>query len=267
MYRIIALVSVVLIVVCVASRVPAVSADGTSPRALPLGEQGVVAAIVDGDTLVLESGTEVRLVGIQAPKIPLGRAGFVAWPLGEEARAALTGFALGRVVALHYGGRQMDRHGRALAHIVRDDGLWVQAMMLEAGFARVYSFPDNRALVADMLNHEAVARRAGRGIWADDFYRPQSPESAADLLNTFQLVEGRVLSAAIVRGRAYLNFGTDWRSDFTATVSPRDRRVFDAEEYDLKGLEGRTVRVRGWIKSFNGPMIGVTHPEQIEVFD
>jgi len=267
MYRIIAFVSVVLIVVCVAFRVHAVSADSASVLALPVGEQGVVAAIVDGDTLVLESGTEVRLVGIQAPKISLGRAGFVAWPLGEEARDALKDLVLGRSVALHYGGRQMDRHGRALAHIVRDDGLWVQAAMLEAGFARVYSFPDNRALVATMLEHEAAARGAGRGIWANDFYRPQSPESVAGLLNTFQLVEGRVLSAAIVRGRAYLNFGADWRNDFTATVSPRNRRVFDDEEYDLKGLEGRTVRLRGWIKSFNGPMIEVTHPEQIEVFD
>jgi len=267
MYRIVALVSVVLVVVCVAFRASAASADGAPARALPVGERGVVAAIVDGDTLVLESGTEVRLVGIQAPKIPLGRAGFVAWPLGDEARAALGDLVLGRAVALHYGGRQMDRHGRALAHVVREDGVWVQAMLLGAGFARVYSFPDNRALVANMLDHEAAARRAGRGIWADDFYRIQSPESVARLLNTFQLVEGRVVSAAVVRGRAYLNFGADWRSDFTATVSPRDRRVFDDEGYDLKLLEGRTIRVRGWIKSFNGPMIEVTHPEQVEVFD
>ena len=34
----------------------------------------------------------------------------------------------------------------------------------------------------------------------------------------------------------------------------------DPEEY-----EGRTVRTRGWVKSYNGPMIEATHPEQIEV--
>ena len=37
---------------------------------------GVVTQVVDGDTLVLDDGTEVRLVGIQAPKLALGRVGF-----------------------------------------------------------------------------------------------------------------------------------------------------------------------------------------------
>lgn len=104
MYRIIAFVSVVLIVVCVASNLPAVSADG----ALQLGEWGAVAAMFDGEMLVLESVTEVRLVGIQTPKIPVGRGGFGAWLLGEGARVALKNFALGRGVELHYGGRQID---------------------------------------------------------------------------------------------------------------------------------------------------------------
>ena len=30
-------------------------------------------------------------------------------------------------------------------------------------------------------------------------------------------------------------------------------------------LQGKRIRVRGWLKSFNGPMINATHPEQIEV--
>ena len=234
---------------------------------LPVGERGVVTEIVDGDTLFLDSGTQVRLVGIQAPKLPLGRAGFVAWTLGEEAKAALADLTLGRMVALHYGGRQMDRYGRALAHIVRDDGLWVQGALLAAGWARVYSFPDNRALVPAMLAAERRARGQAHGIWAEPFYAVRGTAALARLIDTFEVVEGRVVSAALVRGRAYLNFGADWKTDFTATVAPRERRIFDDEGWDLEALEGRTVRVRGWIKSFNGPMIEVTHPEQIEVFD
>ncbi|MEE9251245.1 MAG: thermonuclease family protein, partial [Alphaproteobacteria bacterium] len=60
-------------------------------------------------------------------------------------------------------------------------------------------------------------------------------------------------------------FGDNWRTDFTASVAPRDRRLFEREGHDLMALEGRSVRVRGWVKLRNGPMIEITHPEQIEV--
>ena len=138
--------------------------------------------------------------------------------------------------------------------------------------ARVYSFSDNRAVIDDMLAAERSARSAGRGIWGHPFYRVRAPEALTDALDTFQLVEGRIADAALVRGRVYFNFGADWREDFTATIAPRDRGLFEGEGALFDGravdeLAGRRVRVRGWIKSFNGPMIEVTHPEQIEWLD
>ena len=84
-------------------------------------------------------------------------------------------------------------------------------------------------------------------------------------LNSFQLVEGRVLDAARVRTRAHLNFGPDWRTDFTVTLDARARRLFRDAGFDPLALEGRRVRVRGWLREFNGLLIDSTHPEQIEV--
>ena len=132
-------------------------------------------AIVDGDTLVLEDGREVRLVGLQAPKLPLGRRNFRSWPLAEDSKQALAEIALGRDLALAYGGARQDRHQRLLAHLFRaGDDLWVQGEMLRRGMARVYSFPDNRAAVPDMLALEAEARAARRGIWSGQFEMPES---------------------------------------------------------------------------------------------
>ena len=59
------------------------------PPGLTIAETLKVAEIVDGDTLVLADKRQVRLVGIQAPKLPLGRAGFKAWPLAGAAKAVL----------------------------------------------------------------------------------------------------------------------------------------------------------------------------------
>jgi endonuclease YncB( thermonuclease family) len=234
---------------------------------LEQGESGRAAEVVDGDTLVLDSGTEIRLVGIQAPKLPLGRRGFTAWPLADEAKQALEALALGRGLTLYYGGRRKDRYGRMLAHLVRDDGLWLQGALLARGLARVYSFRDNRRLVDDMLARERQARRARLGIWALDYYAVRTPAEAENHIGSFQLVEGRVVDAAIVRRRGYINFGVDWRSDFTIAIRPRDRKLFGPEGEDILSFKGRIVRVRGWIKSYNGAMIEATHPEQIEVFE
>ncbi len=61
----------VLTLVLYLGLVPAAGAE-----ALEAGGQATVLEVVDGDTLVLGDRTEVRLAGIQAPKLPLGRPGF-----------------------------------------------------------------------------------------------------------------------------------------------------------------------------------------------
>jgi endonuclease YncB( thermonuclease family) len=106
------------------------------PAALTRDGSGRVAAIVDGDTLILDDGREIRLVGIQAPKLPLGRRDFKTWPLAAQAKAALGALTLGKVVTLSYGGRRIDRYNRLLAHLHDRDGRWIQGELLRGGMAR-----------------------------------------------------------------------------------------------------------------------------------
>lgn len=228
------------------------------------GGSATVIDIIDGDTVVLDDGREVRFVGIQAPKLPLGRPNFRKWPFADAAKAAVAERAANRRVTLYFGGRETDRYGRALAHLVTEDDIWLQGDLLMRGLARVYSFADNRALVPEMLELEAAARRARRGIWRLDWYAVTPQQDAARRIGEFALIEGRVMATAIVRGRGFVNFGPDYRTDFTASIAPRDLRVFAREGIDIARYEGRTLRIRGWVKSYNGPMIEVTHPEQIE---
>lgn len=233
--------------------------------ALQHGGTAQVVAVVDGDTVILDDGRQVRLVGIQAPKLPLGRPGFAKWPLADEAKAALAELVLGKRVSLGYGGQKIDRHDRLLAHLFTEDGTWVQGALLAAGFARVYSFPDNRALVRDMLVRERGSRETDQGIWSHPYYAVLDPAASARHLDRYALVEGRVVDVAVVRGRTFLNYGSDWRTDFTVSIAARDWLRFESAGVSPDDYIGRRIRVRGWLKSRNGPMIDVTHPEQIEV--
>jgi endonuclease YncB( thermonuclease family) len=104
---------------------PAAATAEPLPAGLTRGDWVRAVDIVDGDTLRIADGREVRLVGLQAPKLPLGRKGFRAWPLADAAKAALARLALGRRLRLAYGGRRIDRHRRILAHLEDADGTWI----------------------------------------------------------------------------------------------------------------------------------------------
>ena len=44
-------------------------------------------------------------------------------------------------------------------------------------------------------------------------------------------------------------------------------RLMRQASFDPATLQGIRVRARGWLRSFNGPLIEITHPEQIEVLE
>ena len=190
---------------------------------LTIGPRGVVASVTDGDTVILDNGLVIRLIGTQAPKLPLGREGFPTWPMADEAKAALEDMVLGQRVELRYGGERVDRHGRALGHLFVAGAAegWVQERMLAVGLARVYSFPDNRACLAELMAAETRARTMSLGIWTDPYYtvrRADRPEALASRIGHYELVGGRVLLADEAGGRVSRNFGRYWKEDFTAVI-------------------------------------------------
>ncbi len=232
--------------------------------------EAMVRAVTDGDTLTLDTGGVVRLVGIQAPKLALGRPNFKPWPLADESRAALQKLTQSRTLQMGFGGARTDRHRRTLAHLYRQpDGVWIQGEMLRQGMARVYTFSDNRALASEMLALEREARDARRGIWAHDFYAVRHAENLAENLNgledSFQLVQGAVLKFVKISDYMFLNFGADYKMDFTVVIDRKDWPRFAATAPE--SYAGKTVRVRGWIEQWNGPMLRISHPEQIEVLE
>jgi endonuclease YncB( thermonuclease family) len=254
------LFALVAVLASVAAALP--FADARAGEDLVAGDAGIVREAVDGDTVLLADGREVRLVGLQAPKLALGRKNFKDWPLAEDSKRAVAALVVGQRVTLRHGGANRDRHGRVLAHLYRADGLWVQGEMLRQGQARVYTFPDNRARAAEMYALEAEARTARRGIWAHPFYAVRAPEGLKGDLDTFQIVAGTVVDAVKVKNAVFLNFGPDWRTDFTVRLDGAALKLFRAAGVDPLTFKGERVEVRGWLRFKDGPMIDASHPEQ-----
>ncbi|MGC2857255.1 thermonuclease family protein [Novispirillum sp. DQ9] len=229
------------------------AAPATAVRAMPPEvARGRVVAAEEGGVLRLDDGRRVRLALLED---------------GPALRAATAPLAEGAEVALHWPEHRRDRHGRLVAHVVRADGLWVQEALVGAGAARVMTFADERAEAAALLAAEDAARRAGRGLWADP---ATAPLAAADVAAVAAargrpvLVEGVVAGAAVVRGRLYLNFGADWRSDVTVSIAATALKTFPAAARAPEHWRGARVRARGWVRSYNGPLLEIDHPEALE---
>ena len=237
------------------------------------GPVRAVVRVIDAETVLLDDDREVRLIGALAPRSPDLRANAAPWPPEERAVAQLRDLVVGRSVELAFSGRRIDRYGRLLAHLFLErDGerVWVQGRLLSSGNARAYGLPGNTACLREMLAHERVAREARAGIWSDGIYAPRSASAPGALLrqrNSFQIVTGRIAHVAPTKSRTYLNFGADWRTDFTAGINASLLRTHPEWAQTLAALEGRKVEVRGWIEYRNGPYIAVEDVNQIEPVD
>jgi endonuclease YncB( thermonuclease family) len=242
------------------------------------GEKGIVSFVIDGDGFILEGGLKVKLAGIEAPGLAWPEQNRKAFPLSQEARDTLDQLINNKSVGLYYGGENRDRYDRALAQVwlLNESGeklKWLQETMVSAGYARVYSWPDQNVDIEPLYIAEREARKARRGIWNNQrtksFYkiRKPDPNPLAQYVDSLQLVEGIIVSTADVRGTIYLNFGSDYKTDFTVGIGKKHAKAFVKAGIDPLGLEGARVRVRGWLELQNGPMIWISDPRRLEILE
>ncbi|HHL42057.1 MAG TPA: hypothetical protein ENJ42_00435 [Hellea balneolensis] len=244
---------------------------------LAKGETGQVRSVYDGDSFTLASGLWVELAAIKAPKRASKKSGAPAQPLAKQARAALGRLIGGKEVHLYYSGDRRDRYERAQAQVFtsaqNQAGLWVQKAMVEQGLAYVYPWNGDGLDFTPLYEAEQKARQARRGIWnskvTNGFYdiRTPDPNGLAQMVDTVQIVEGIIVSVADVRGTIYMNFGADYKTDFTIAIAKKNRKAFKNPKQNPLSLAGARVRVRGYIELSNGPVIWLDSPARLEILD
>jgi endonuclease YncB( thermonuclease family) len=218
----------------------------------PQGE-GRVGAVIDARSFRMEDGREVRLAGIE---------------MVSDGSAALATLIVGQAVTLHGETDAPDRYGRQPAFVfVESSERPVQSMLLERGDALASGAVADKACAAELAAAEALARQAKRGVWGNRAVI-KNAESGDDILarrGQFTVVEGKVLSVRQAGAVTYLNFGRRWTRDFAATISRRAMGTIEAAGINLKTLENKRIRVRGYVEARDGPRIEVLRAGQIEM--
>jgi micrococcal nuclease len=135
--------------------------------AIPAGDDAVVARVTDGDTIVVNGSTRVRLIGVDTPEVSIfGRPAQCYGPNASAwTKAALPA---GTRVRLEYDANRTDRYGRTLAYVYRlGDGLNLQVALLQQGFAAAYPFDDTPRYHAWFAAEATRAKAAGVGGWTE----------------------------------------------------------------------------------------------------
>lgn len=135
------------------------------------GELYVVTQIIDGDTITVnKNGNEerVRLLGIDTPEVDVSRGPIECF--GKEASDKTASLLTGQSVSLETDPTQAQRdtYGRLLAYVYTADGVLINKLLVEGGFAREYTYNIPYTYQADFKAAEKSARVAERGIWSRD---------------------------------------------------------------------------------------------------
>lgn len=126
-----------------------------------------VVRVIDGDTIeaccIGWKRESIRYIGINTPETDHPTKGVEAY--GKEAKEANRKLVAGKTVRLEFDVQQRDRHGRLLAYVYLDDGTFVNAWLVEQGYAQVMTVPPNVKHQQLFLKLQLEAEETRRGLW------------------------------------------------------------------------------------------------------
>lgn len=157
------------------------SGEGGFKFTLPFGKavdynNVLVTRVVDGDTLQMETGERVRLIGIDTPEMhessKLHRDALrsqqdiaTITAMGRQAYNFTKRLVEGKRVRLEFDIEKRDKYNRLLAYVYLQDGTFVNDEIIRQGYASIMTFPPNVKYVEVFRESYSEARENRRGLW------------------------------------------------------------------------------------------------------
>jgi micrococcal nuclease len=225
-----------------------------------------VIEVIDGDTVRLERGNILRYIGVDTPEVRVKRGGEWVWqpqPYALEALRFNKQLVEGKYIRVEFDVERRDDYGRLLGYVFLDD-TFVNAKLLEEGYAVLYTYPPNVKYVDLFVRLQEQARKKRKGMWG--VYEVVSADNAHRFIGQIRTVRGRVLSTHRSKKCIFFNFGPDFQTDFTVVIFKNAWKYFEDKGIDpIVFYKDKLIEVSGRIREYNGPEIIVNSPEEIVV--
>lgn len=138
----------------------------------------LVTRVIDGDTIQLETGERVRLIGIDTPEIHdsdklyrdsrrTGQDARTIKKLGNLAYMFTKNLLEAKRISLEFDVEKRDKYERLLAYVYLKDGTFVNAKIIEEGYASLMTIPPNVKYADLFLKLYREARNNRKGLWKE----------------------------------------------------------------------------------------------------
>jgi micrococcal nuclease len=129
-----------------------------------LGKEYTVSKVIDGDSIVLETGEQVRYLGIDAPE--LGKQAGGPQFYAKEAAAFNKQLVLLKKVRLEFDTERQDAYGRLLAYVFVKN-TFVNGELVKRGYARAMIKPPNVKYKDLLIKYQNEAMSKEIGLWQE----------------------------------------------------------------------------------------------------
>lgn len=226
-------------------------------------EDALVVAVIDGDTIQISGGQQVRYLGIDTPEI--------GQPFYKEAKDKNRELVLGKTIRLEVcKEKPKDNYGRLLAYVYKEKTL-INAELLKKGIARILIIPPcglDKAEKFRLFQKEAMKNKIGlwgkRGKAKDFIYA----SDAIKFIGENKAVYGKVIGVHKGKKVVFLNLGDDTTVSLKIVIFKQDLQNFDDFQINPANYYlDKQIVVYGKIKMYKGfPEIIIGSPSQIEVW-
>lgn len=204
-------------------------------------ESVVAKSVHDGDTIRLEDGRKIRLIGINTPELARGKKAEQAFAGNARDQLKQLIASSNQQIKLVYGKERLDRYQRTLAHLFLPDGQNLQVVLLQHGLATAIAYPPNVAFSDCYRQVEQIAKCKLLGIWSDDDYATKNSADLKPESKGFHIVSGQVERVSESSKGIWLFM----EGGLMIGIRTPDLPNFDRNE--LKSLPNQKITVRGWL--------------------
>ncbi len=238
---------------------------------LPCGS-GRVNVVISGDQIELADNSKIKLDLILAPKLWQTESPYRSWPYAREAKVYLEGLINDKITNFYCDKKIRNFLSIQKSHLILQNNIWIQHEMIKSGHAILYPNSSSHYTGSDgyktLQKLEQIARIENKGLWALKSYQT-IPADDIDTLSKrtgqFLFVQGKVLRAEAVGKVIYLNFGKNWRKDFTVEITSKIKEQLQKINIAPLTLHNKTIEVRGWIDYKAGPRLELLSSSHLNI--
>lgn len=214
-----------------------------------------VARVYDGDTIILQNGKHIRLLGVNTPEIESRHQ--VEEPGGIAAKQWLqTQLPSNSKIYLEFDQVKHDKYKRMLAYVYLPDGKHLNLALLEKGLGAVSIIPPNGRYADELTRAQQHAERNKLGIWSMPQYQSRPISQISSHTKGWQRFIGT--PATLRKGKKYTRLIIDDKTDIR--IANANLHLFP----ELTGYLGKAVEVRGWVaRNKDYYTILISHPSAL----